>query len=376
MRVLIPSVAAVAVGVLAYQFGGSTSNSLGTTSAEAANPKAAVKTLNNSNSATNADKVISVAAVGDVMIGSSFPSTGYLPDDDAQGSFREVKPYLKGDIVFGNLEGTLLDDGPSAKCPTVSTSCYAFRMPERYANIIKDAGFNLMSVANNHIGDFGDLGRQRTLQTLAKVGIEHAGLQQKPTAIFEKNGVRYGFVAFAPNLGTVPLNDLAGAASLVRDLKQKVDIVIVSFHGGAEGATHTHVPKTSEIFLGENRGDVYKFAHTVVDAGADLVIGQGPHVTRAVELYNHKFIAYSLGNFNTYGAFNLKGPNGYAPLMTIKLRGNGDFIGADVTSVKQTKEARLQLDPSNQAFTALKDLTQSDFPTTPLTFQNNHISVR
>ena len=146
---------------------------------------------------------ITIIAVGDVMIGSGFPA-GYLPKDDAMNSFKYVKPYLKGDIVFGNLEGAILDSGDSEKCKsgdlekckdTEESPCYVFRMPNRYAKIIKEAGFNLMSTANNHANDFGEKGRRNTAKILDKVGIYHAGPVEKKSVVFEKEGIKYGFCA-------------------------------------------------------------------------------------------------------------------------------------------------------------------------------------
>ena len=117
---------------------------------------------------------LSIVAVGDVMIGSGFPA-GKLPKDDAVESFKEVKPYLNGDIVFGNLEGAILDSGDSEKCKNSKEgTCYAFRMPDRYGKILKEAGFNLMSTANNHANDFGEKGRRNTARVLDEVGIYHA----------------------------------------------------------------------------------------------------------------------------------------------------------------------------------------------------------
>lgn len=331
------------------------------------------------------DEFVNIVAVGDIMIGSSFPNVNFLPPNDGRDSFKQVKPYLKGDVVFGNLEGVLLDGGSSTKCSNTPVmdpetgqpkpiTCYAFRMPTRYAKIIKDAGFHVLSLANNHTGDFGDAGRISTKQTLSDVGIYYAGLTTKPTTTFSKNGVKYGMVAFAPNIGTLSIHDLDLAKKYVKELDKKVDIVIVSFHGGAEGANHVHVPKTTEMYLGENRGDVYKFSHSLVDVGADIVIGHGPHVTRAVEVYKDRFIAYSLGNFNTYGAFNLRGPNGISPIVNVTLKKNGEFISADVTSTYQTKENGLMIDEKNRAFGELKRLTQLDFPYGGLVFHNNKIT--
>ncbi|SHF61834.1 CapA family protein [Pedobacter caeni] len=321
---------------------------------------------------------ISITAVGDMMLGSAFPDKANLPSDDAINSFKEVDSFLKGDIIFGNLEGCLLDNGKSTKCSDPnSNSCFAFRMPERYAGIFKKAGFNLFSIANNHVGDFGKKGRTRTTEILDSLQINYAGLQSHPFKIFEKDSVKYAFCAFAPNENTVSINKLDSAKALVARLKKQVDIVIVSFHGGGEGARFEHVPRKNEIFYKENRGNVYQFAHGVIDAGADIVIGHGPHVTRAVEVYKNKFIAYSLGNFCTYGMFSLKGPNGIAPLMQIKLNGKGDFLYADVTSVKQDKVNRLTLDENHGAFNKIKFLTDTDFPGHQLDFTDNgHIQLK
>jgi capA family protein len=316
---------------------------------------------------------LSIVAVGDVMIGSGFPA-GNLPKDDALESFKEVKSFLNGDIVFGNLEGAILDSGNSEKCKNSKAgTCYAFRMPDRYGKILKEAGFSLMSTANNHANDFGETGRRNTARVLDEVGIYHAGPVENKSVVFEKEGIRYGFCAFSPNSNMLSVNDLEQATDLVKELRPMADIVIVSFHGGAEGASHTHVPRQNEYFFGENRGNVYKFAHAVIDAGADIVLGHGPHVTRAVEVYKQKFIAYSMGNFNTYGTFNLSGPNGMAPLLDIKLDRKGNFLYAKVISTKQSKANGLELDPNYKVFEEMKRLTKTDFPETPLIFEENRI---
>ena len=316
---------------------------------------------------------LSIVAVGDVMIGSGFPA-GNLPKDDALESFKEVKPFLNGDIVFGNLEGAILDSGNSEKCRNSKAgTCYAFRMPDRYGKILKEAGFSLMSTANNHANDFGETGRRNTARVLDEVGIYHAGPVENKSVVFEKEGIRYGFCAFSPNSNMLSVNDLEQATDLVKELRSMADIVIVSFHGGAEGASHTHIPRQNEYFFGENRGNVYKFAHAVIDAGADIVLGHGPHVTRAVEVYKQKFIAYSMGNFNTYGTFNLSGPNGMAPLLDIKLDRKGNFLYAKIISTKQSKANGLELDPNYKVFEEMKRLTKTDFPETPLIFEENRI---
>ncbi|TDQ09336.1 capsule synthesis protein PGA_cap [Pedobacter metabolipauper] len=315
---------------------------------------------------------ISIIGVGDIMLGSSYPSASNLPADDAIHSFKEVDTFLKGDIVFANLEGCFLNNGRSTKCKDPnSTSCYAFKVPERYAGIIKNAGFNVLSLANNHVGDFGLNGRQRTTTILDSLAINYAGLQTHPFSIFTKDSITYAFCAFAPNENTMSINKIDSAKLLVAELKKQADIVIVSFHGGGEGAKFEHVPRKNEIFYQENRGNVYAFAHGVIDAGADVVLGHGPHVTRAVEVYKNKFIAYSLGNFCTYGMFSLKGSNGFAPLLQLKINRQGNFLFADIVSVKQDKINRLTLDTTFSAFKKIKSLTNADFPENQLQFSGN-----
>ncbi len=339
-------------------------------------------TAQQNNSVSNVSKnkskdTISLVAVGDMMLGSAYPSEKNLPSDDAINSFKEVEKYLKGDIVFGNLEGCFLNNGKSTKCANPnSNSCFAFRMPERYAGIYKKAGFNVLSIANNHVGDFGNLGRRRTATILDSLQIHYAGQLNKPFEIFKQNGLKFAFCAFAPNENTVSINRVDSAKILVNKLKTIADVVIVSFHGGGEGANFERVNRKSEIFYDENRGNVYAFAHAVIDAGADIVLGHGPHVTRAVEVYKNKFIAYSLGNFCTYGMFSLKGPNGFAPILQLKLNSKGDFLFADVISVKQDKINRLTLDDEFNAFKKLKTLTTLDFPDNFLRFENNKITVK
>ncbi|MEZ5671803.1 MAG: CapA family protein [Thiotrichaceae bacterium] len=253
--------------------------------------------------------------------------------------------------------------------------CFAFRMPEKYAENLVPAGFDILNIANNHIRDFGTTGTDNTLKVLKQWGIHAAGLENVPAVTFEKNGVKYGFTGFAPNHGTNSINDLAQAQQIVRDLKKVSDIVIVSFHGGAEGSAYQHVTRKSEAFYGEARGNVYEFAHAVVDAGADVVFGHGPHVTRAVEIYKDRFIAYSLGNFATYGLFNLKGPTQLAPLMKVFVDKQGQFVSADITPIIQLGKGIPTVDPQKRIISLIRELTQADFPDGKLKIDDKgHIS--
>jgi hypothetical protein len=311
----------------------------------------------------NLHDTICIAAVGDIMLGSSYPDSSKLPPDSARSSFRSVTKYLAGaDVVFGNLEGTLLDSGMPAAYKKKLETAYLFRMPTQYGKVLKDAGFNLLSVANNHITDFDKMGYVSTTKTLADNGINYAGLETCPVTTFERNGVKYGFCAFSPNAHTVQLLDLANARQIISKLKQQCDVVIVSFHGGAEGAQYEHVPLKMESFMNAKRGDVHLFAHSAIDAGADIVLGNGPHVSRAFETYRGRLIAYSLGNFCTYKSVSVMGVCGMAPLLKVYLTKKGEFIGGNIIAFRQTHERGLTRDTANNVVKRIKTLTEIDFP--------------
>jgi poly-gamma-glutamate capsule biosynthesis protein CapA/YwtB (metallophosphatase superfamily) len=317
-------------------------------------------------------KEITLTAVGDIMMGTSFPSKNYLPPKNVN-PFKGVLTELQDtDILFGNHEGSITDTGRNAKHCKDPSKCYSFKSPTRLASYLKQAGFDLMSIANNHIADFGSLGIKNTMKALKEQGIAYAGVYSKPSAIFEKDGVKYGFCAFAPNIHTTKLTNIPKAVAIVKKLKQAgVDIIIVSFHGGAEGSKHTHVTRKTEKFYGENRGNVYKFAHAMIDAGADVLLGHGPHVARAVEVYKDRFIIYSMGNFCTYGRFSLSGTKGFAPIIKITMDKNGTFIKGKIVSAKQKSRVYPYLDPKKAAFKEIKKLTRVDFPKSKLIFNDD-----
>lgn len=317
---------------------------------------------------TPTQRLFTVVGVGDMMLGTNYPSTAYLPPNGGKDLLADVRDILLGaDVTFGNLEGSILDEGGTPKRCNNPDACYVFRSPEAYARNFTDAGFDLLSLANNHSGDFGPVGRQRTKACLDKQGIRYAGLAGTDEfAIYEKDGIRYGFCAFAPNSGTCDIRNIGYAKALVEKVAAQSDIVIVSFHGGAEGATHQHVPRKSETFFGENRGNVYEFSHAVVDAGADIVFGHGPHVTRAAELYKDRFIIYSMGNFCTYGRFSLSGPAGFAPIIRLSIDEQGAFVAGEAIPIYQQKTHGPKIDPQRRAVQTLIELTKADFPETSL----------
>ncbi len=313
-------------------------------------------------------KEITFMAVGDMMLGTTFPNASYLPPKGTY-PFKDVQQVFENaDVLFGNLEGTLTDTGRNAKRCKDPSKCYSFKSPESFGKHFEKAGFDVVSIANNHIGDFGRIGITNTLKTLDNAKIASAGVLSKPTTIFEKDGIKYGLIAFAPNKDCLKLNFVTKGTQMVKSLAKKVDIVIVSFHGGAEGTKHKNVPRKTEYFYGENRGNVYSFAHKMIDAGAGLVLGHGPHVPRAIEVYKGKFIAYSMGNFATYKRFSMSGSKAYSPIFELKLKENGDFIEGKIHSAIQTKTRYPFLDTQERAFNEIKKLTLQDFPENKIKF--------
>lgn len=310
---------------------------------------------------------ITIAAVGDIMMGSPFPNDSRMPPNDGADLLKEVTPVLTAaDIAFGNLEGPMVDGGTSAKCGGSRGNCFAFRVPTRYGKHLKDAGFDVMSLANNHAGDFGDAGRESTRRTLDALGIKHAGSDdaQFSTTVLEAKGHKVAFIAFAHNRITPNVNDLANARQLVEAAKKRADLVVVSFHGGAEGTNAQHVPNRTETFFGESRGNLPAFAHTVIDAGADLVLGHGPHVMRGIEIYKDRLVVYSLGNFCTYGWFQLAGETALSEIVEAKLAPDGKFLSGKITAIKQEGRGGPQLDPTGQAIRLVRSLSETDFANT------------
>jgi len=314
----------------------------------------------------NGIETVSIIGVGDLMLGTNYPSSKYLP---GKNILKGVEDILKdADITFGNLEGTILNSGGT---PKTCKDCFTFRMPEYTVDYLKEAGFDVLSLANDHSRDFGATGAKNTMKLLDKTEIHYAGLTECPYTIFEKDGIKYGFCAFAPDYsGVMHFTD---AVNIIKYLDARCDIVIVSFHMGAEGNGYEHITRKTEYFLGENRGDPYHLAREAIDAGADVVFGQGPHVTRAIDVYKNRFIAYSLGDFATYGRFDLTDACGVAPIVKIYVSKKGEFLSGRIYSIKLVERGIPVIDSNQTALKKIIDLTKSDIPESPLTMEKNGV---
>lgn len=310
-----------------------------------------------------AGAAIRLRAVGDMMIGTAFPE-GALPPNGGADSFASVRDLLRdADTTFGNLEGPLCDStAPSLKCKPDAApgSCYAFRSPTAYVKWYQDAGFDVVSTANNHAVDFGEECRLETERALTGANILFSG-RPGTIARWEKNGLKLALIGFHTSSSGHLLTDTATATALVAGLTSEADIVIVSFHGGAEGGKATRVPVGGETFYGEDRGDLRLFTHAVIDAGADLVLGHGPHVLRGMEVYKDRLIAYSLGNFATYGRFNLAGNQGIGAILDVTLARDGAFAAGRILGTRQEGEGVPRPDPENAAADLIRVLSEQDF---------------
>jgi hypothetical protein len=299
--------------------------------------------------------VVAIVATGDIVMGS----TPHLPPDGGRSFFSDVQTDLAGDVVLGNLEGTLSTGGGS-KCGAKSANCFAFQTPPSYARWFRQAGFTVLNLANNHAFDFGAGGLEQTTAALDRVGLLSTGRPGQIT-VQRVGDISVALVGFAPYPWAQSLTDIAAAKRLVRKASREADVVVVTMHAGAEGRSRQHVTRRTELFLGENRGNPARFAHAVVDAGADLVVGHGPHVLRGMEWYRGRLISYSLGNFAGYKVFSLGGPLSTSGILRVTLRGDGTFETGRLVATHLVGSGVPAIDSSEAAHAVVRSLSREDF---------------
>lgn len=312
-----------------------------------------------------------IVGVGDIMMGSDWPQP-YMDDRMSPGGdpaavigAEMLTLFQSADVTFGNFEGTIHTSSAGAKACGNPSVCYTFRSPPWHAAFLKSAGFTLVSNANNHARDFGENGRAETYRHLTNAGLAVSGGDSAATRFGYQtlaDGTRVALVAFGHNPGLMQVTNLPRVAQLVQEAHQNADMVIVSCHIGAEGSKHERLTRANETFVGENRGNPFAFGRAAVDAGADIVFCHGPHVPRAIEVYKGRFIAYSLGNFWTFGRFNLSGISGYAPIADLQVARDGSLQSGRIVSARQVKPGGPFMDPSNSVAQFMGNQSRRDIP--------------
>lgn len=245
---------------------------------------------------------VRLTLVGDIMLGGT--ASEFMQRHGHDYAFSGVRDEIgRADVLFGNLEGPLTDGGES-----FPDKQYLFRTPPaKVAPALARAGFDVVSLANNHTLDYGAIGLYDTLDALYDTGIGAVGAgpdlaRARRPAIVETDGHRIGFLAYSNTFpeefwadtdrpGTA-FGHLHHVRADVDRLRERVDTVVVSFHWGREATT-------------ELRPYQPLLARAAIDAGADVVAGHHPHVLQGIEHYRDGIILYSLGNF-TFGSYSEK----------------------------------------------------------------------
>ncbi|MBN3879656.1 CapA family protein [Nostoc sp. JL23] len=307
---------------------------------------------------------ITIKAVGDIIPGTNFPNYR-LPRFRDQLLPKSVRTHLQGsDILFGNFESSLTNYPYTAK-DISRGQVFAFRSPPAYAQLFAEAGFNVFNMANNHAMDFGPVGFKDTMKNLQAVGI--ATLGHKNQILYLKaNKIPVAMIGFSPYEMYNSIHNLGAAKALVAEAKNKANIVVVSMHAGAEGTGALHVKNQTEFFYGENRGNAIAFARNMIDAGADLVLGHGPHVPRAMEIYQGKIIAYSLGNFLGYRTLSTNAQTGDSMILEVKLNSAGNLVSSKIIPVRMDRQGIPHIDRSFQTVKLMRYLNNQAFPQNPV----------
>lgn len=238
-----------------------------------------------------------------------------------QAGFQNlVGEYKKNQFVFGNLEGVITTKKVSRK-KYIPGRSYAFRFPPETAQLLKDSGFNAVTLANNHALDFGEDGLDEGVKLLKNAGVTPSGYQKGGYQIISMGGKRIALIGFGFYTYQNSILDIETAESLIKSAKQESDLVIVSMHGGTEGEGAIYLKDGPEFFLNEPRGDLRKFAQKSIASGADIIFGHGPHVVRGAECVGGKPVLYSVGNYVSAGGLSVKNLSAVATL--------GEFIYDD-----------------------------------------------
>ncbi len=308
---------------------------------------------------------VSIGFVGDII-----PNINAAHD-----AFGGTIAYTeRPDIMIGNFEG-VVSDHTYSKCGEERKNCFAFNGDDNFLQLLASASFDVLNVANNHFNDFGQTGQEETLIKIADAGMMASGVKDEITYI-KNNDAIVAVVGFSSYYWSTSMNNADQVKELVSKAEQNADIVVVVFHGGGEGEKYSHTPVGIEWFLGENRGDLRTFAHNAIDAGADIVLGSGPHVLRGIEQYQGKLIAYSLGNFSYANAFASYGTLKTSAMIEITFDRQASLVSGRIFPFEIDKYGAPNPDLNNTAISLINDLSKSDFNQGPILNSGGEIILK
>ncbi len=295
---------------------------------------------------------LTIALMGDLLPGNVLKNR--IPPDSGFILFEKVYKFLENsDISFANFEGTFEGEYVDKKKE------YRFIVPLSSIRGIKKSKIKGLSIANNHIFDSGEKSAKKTYEILKKEGFIVSGLKGTwDTATIKK--IKIGFIAFSVYEYTNNLLEEEKAKDMIKKLSEKTDILILSMHVGVEGDSGMHVRDKMEYFYGEKRGNVKRFAREAIDLGADIVFGHGPHVIRGIEIYKNRIIAYSLGNFASFGGFNLEYPRNISFILKVKVNKKGEFIEGEIIPLILKSPGIPEYDERKRGVELLKKLIKED----------------
>ena len=304
-----------------------------------------------------------------MVLGTNFRRNA-LPHGKGDELFAHVRRYLRGaDIVFGNFESTMTNY-PKTRKNTNRRLVFAFRTPPYYAPSLKRANFDILSIANNHSLDFFHQGFLDTARNIEAAGVKTIG-KKNEIKYLRRKGINIAFTAFGYTPQFNSVHNMGHAVSLIKKADEKADIIVVSVHAGAEGSKALHVKNKTEMFYGENRGNLVKFSHAMIQNGADLILGHGPHVPRALELFQGRLIAYSLGNFVGYRVFSLSGAKGLSYILRAVLDKKGRFSHGLIIPLYLNTSGIPIYDPKKRTIKLIRQLSKADFPRNKIKIDSN-----
>ncbi len=293
---------------------------------------------------------ISIGFVGDIVPGIN-ASENILSDV----TLNTEKP----DIMMGNFEGVVTNN-IYFKCKPDSLNCFSFNGDDVFLGLLSKSSFDVLNVANNHFNDYGEIGQEETIKEIRKAGIITSGIKNEITYI-TKNNFTIGIVGFSTYSWTTNMNNEETLKKIISVADQNSNIVIVVFHGGGEGIKYTHTPSETELYLGEDRGNLRAFGQSSIDAGADIVIGSGPHVLRGIEWYKGKLIAYSLGNFASVNSLLTSGLLKTTAMIEASFKKDGSFVSGAIVPFEIDTNGIPHPDLNNTSITIINDLSKNDF---------------